>query len=224
MLSFGLGKMGIVMRNINKEFLMNICNQCGQIGVIVKPGLKCRKCVTERQNEWARKKKDRKCVYCHNSFIPNSIAPECSLKCRLLNRVKEVKGCWEWQGKITKAGYGEITHSRVYMLAHRAAYKTFKDEIPQGKQVCHTCDNRKCINPEHLWIGTAKENMGDAKKKGRLSKQPMKKFTMKEVNEIRRKLGLGISTVRLSREYNVSQALIHNIKTHKHYKEIDSSH
>jgi hypothetical protein len=222
--SFGLGKFDTIVRNLPREYLMNICNQCGQTGLIVKPGLKCRKCVTERQNEWARKKRDRKCFYCLSPFIPNSISKECSLKCRLLNRIKEVNGCWEWQGKITNGGYGEITEHRKYMLAHRASYKTFKGEIPHGKQVCHTCDNRKCINPEHLWIGTAKENIADAKAKGRLSEQPMKKLSIEEVREIRGQLARGISTVHLASEYNVSVTLIWYIKHNKHYKEDDVSH
>ena len=147
---------------------MELCNKCGNIGEIVKPGLRCRKCCNEYKNKWQRTKKNRTCILCNEPFVPNGRAKECSLKCKLLNRIKKVNGCWEWQGKITNVGYGEITHERKYVLAHRCSYKTFKGEIPKGMHICHSCDNKKCINPEHLWIGTQQENILDAMSKGRL--------------------------------------------------------
>lgn len=157
---------------------MDICNKCHKPGRIIKPGLRCLKCVTELKNEWKRKKKDRRCSYCKNPYVPNGIAKECSIKCKLLNRIKEVNGCWEWQGKITNVGYGEITHLKKYMLAHRCSYKTFVGEIPEGKVVCHTCDNKKCINPEHLWVGTQKENSIDKVNKKRNCKAYFVKYNI----------------------------------------------
>jgi len=54
------------------------------------------------------------------------------------------------------------------------SYRIFKGDIPKGLYVCHACDNPRCINPDHLWVGTAKENMQDAKRKGRLFHQKKK--------------------------------------------------
>jgi len=206
------------MKNL-QEFFMNKCNKCGKEGKIIKPGLRCWRCVNDYKNDWAQKKKNKHCDYCKEPFIPNGRALECSLKCKLLNRIKIVNGCWEWQGKITKCGYGEITHNQKYILVHRCSYKEFLGEIEIGRNVCHTCDNKKCINPNHLWIGTQKDNIQDAKKKKRLSKQPMKKFTMEQVVKIRAELQEGMTTTSLAKKYNVSQGVIWNIKSGKSYKE-----
>lgn len=169
-------------------------------------------------------KKYRKCSYCQNDYIANSVAKECSIKCRLLNRI-EIKGnCWEWKGKITTVGYGEIRNKQKHCLTHRLSYEVFKGVIPKNTQVCHKCDNKKCMNPEHLWLGTQKENIQDAKKKKRLSKQPMKKLTMKQAKDIRKRLSNGESSIVLGKEYNVSTTVISFIKHQQHYREDDLSH
>jgi hypothetical protein len=76
---------------------------------------------------------------------------------------KIVGDCWEWQGYVDKLGYGRLGKKR----AHRMSYEKHKGPIPAGLMVCHSCDNRKCINPEHLWIGTQTDNMRDMAAKGR---------------------------------------------------------
>lgn len=88
--------------------------------------------------------------------------------------VGAVDECWEWQGTLLKSGYGAIQVSRDYkrqriaLLAHRVAWVLEHGcEIPAGKLICHRCDNRRCVNPAHLYVGTSQTNMDDQVARGR---------------------------------------------------------
>lgn len=81
--------------------------------------------------------------------------------------IKQDSGCWEWTGRIKPRGYGAISIDGKEYLAHRAAWIITNGFIPKGFYVCHHCDNRKCINPDHLFIGTQRDNVQDCISKGR---------------------------------------------------------
>lgn len=79
-------------------------------------------------------------------------------------------GCWEWQKSLSKeGGYGGVRHNKTRWKAHRLAYFLVHGEIPKRRVLCHTCDNPPCINPEHLFPGTQKDNTKDAIQKHRHS-------------------------------------------------------
>lgn len=90
------------------------------------------------------------------------------VRCRLKAcSTVSASGCWEWQGFLHSSGYGGSSYRNVSMKVHRISYIVFKGPIPKGHDVCHTCDNRRCINPTHLWTGPRGDNNRDTRLKGR---------------------------------------------------------
>ena len=134
----------------------------------------------------------------------------------------DIKGqgdCWEWTAWRTKGGYGRFGRDRF--LAHRASYYLTFGEIPDGLFVCHTCDNRGCVNPRHLFLGTARDNMEDRDKKDRGSPQERNgraKITSSQVEEIRSLYRNGAGSMRaLARKFLVCPAQIYRIIRRKEW-------
>lgn len=81
--------------------------------------------------------------------------------------VQKSDGCWLWLGTKSADGYGSIRHAGKMRKAHRVAYELMRGVIPDGGQICHHCDNPACVNPDHLFVGTNRDNMIDRQRKGR---------------------------------------------------------
>lgn len=90
---------------------------------------------------------------------------------RFFDKVNKTESCWIWTASLRgKAGYGAYKLNGKTINAHRVSYELHNGLIPEGMYVCHTCDNRKCVNPNHLFLGTAKDNYQDAVNKARIIK------------------------------------------------------
>ena len=85
----------------------------------------------------------------------------------LMRFVVKIDKCWLWIGGHYNHGYGKFWNGDRYEGAHRASYRIFVGPIPPDMLVCHTCDNPSCVNPDHLFVGTMKDNMQDSLTKGR---------------------------------------------------------
>jgi hypothetical protein len=141
---------------------------------------------------------------------------------RFMSLVRKTETCWLWVGSVKAAsGYGEF---RMKMAdgkwrtrsAHVVAYELFVGPIPDGMDVCHSCDVRRCVNYEkHLSLGTRSQNMHDARTKGR---HPAQKLTQAQVDAIRARYAEGGTSHRkLAAEYGVSGGTISHIMTRRNW-------
>jgi len=94
-------------------------------------------------------------------------------KKRFLSKIQKTDACWIWIGTIKPNGYGQFGLNYKIHYAHRFAYKLFIGEITKDLCVLHKCDNRRCVNPNHLFLGTLKDNVEDCIKKGRNKLPPI---------------------------------------------------
>ena len=139
---------------------------------------------------------------------------------RIENKVLRIPeaGCWIWMGSSQVRGYGEIISNNRKHLAHRASYEAFVGKIPEGMYVCHACDNVACVNPNHLFLGTQKQNLQDMASKGRSTKgvkNPMANLDAYGVKEIREGIKAGRTDSSLAKDWMVCRQTINNIRNGK---------
>lgn len=175
------------------------------------------------------------CHVCGKSFErkPSELSESgknyCSRAClfvlntRFWDRVTKTETCWIISGAHTKFGYGLIGHQ----LAHRFSWELNVGPIPDGLWVLHKCDNPPCVNPDHLFLGTPKDNQQDAAKKGHLPRGESNhraKLREAQVIEIRNRHRNGELGRTLAKEFGISEngvSCIVNLKTWKHCAQPD---
>lgn len=118
--------------------------------------------------------------------------------------------CWLWTAALNHSGYGRFAISSDHLVqAHRFSYELVHGPIPDGMNVCHSCDNPPCVNPAHLWPGTDADNSQDMARKGRANfhfygeNHPRSKLTKAEALEILRLAALGYSGAELGRMFGI---------------------
>lgn len=146
-------------------------------------------------------------------------------------------GCWIWYRSVNRQGYGKLTCLGKSLFAHRTSFATFVSTIPPHLQVCHHCDTPSCVNPSHLFLGTAAQNHADRNRKGRQargSRQGLRvhphrapmgerngaaKLTSDQVLIIRERISNGARIASIAADFSMSVAairFIHHRRTWRH--------
>ena len=149
---------------------------------------------------------------------------------RFFKHVKKsgANDCWEWTADLSRAGYGSIWDSdkKKNASAHRFSYELHHGDIPDGLQVMHSCDNKKCVNPNHLSLGTPLQNTRDAVERGLRKPVPIKlgennprsKLTLEQVKFI--KANPGIKHAELAKKFGLSPNCIIGVRTGRTWKHV----
>lgn len=144
---------------------------------------------------------------------------------KLFSQLKLVGDCWEWQGYLMANGYGVIVDVRAKKLVHRAMYEIIHGPIPDGLFCCHRCDNPKCCRPEHLFLGTHRENMDDMDSKGRRRapkgvQHPRAKVSDDDVLLMRQMYSEGVMIVDIAKRFPVVPCTVSAIVNHKTWRHL----
>jgi len=192
-----------------------LCKTCNKIIDKPLPIYCSHKCKGKQVKELYKKRK----------FIWKLATPmerEKRIKEHFEKNVIKKDGCWDWKFEQKKFTYPRMHFNKnVPRIAiHRYSYELYKGSIPEGMWVLHRCDNPRCSNPDHLFLGSSDDNINDMLGKRRHphgEKHGGAKLTEKEVKEIKSKLSQ-FSLMELAKQYNVAKKTILNIKHNRTWK------
>jgi hypothetical protein len=151
---------------------------------------------------------------------------------RFWSHVDKSADCWTWNLYRNSRSYGQFVVSvggkARAITPSRFSWELHNGPVPKGMLVCHRCDNRICVRPDHLFLGTAKDNSRDASRKGRFAAQkdprirqgdnsPGRKLSSKDVLDIRRLSCGGMSQRELASKFSISKGQIYNIVHRKQW-------
>ncbi len=203
---------------------MKICKNCQQEKELQFERKICKECFLKESRDRHNEKMQRKCIQCNKVFIFKNKYPICSARCNILSKIEMVNDCWLWKGSF-RGSYGTMSYKCKGHLVHRVSYMVFIGEITEGLCVLHKCDNPKCCNPEHLFLGTHKENTHDMITKGRMrsfigENSPSAILSEADVREIRNLLKNGQKQVTIAKAYGLKQSTISDIKRRKNWSHV----
>lgn len=167
-----------------------------------------------------------------SKFVGNNQYSKKSLEERFWEKVDigSEDECWMWQAFCHPKGYGKFKMGKSMPNAQRVSWFLSYGEIPDGLFVLHKCDNRACVNPKHLFLGTNDDNMKDMARKNRSTKgkafhigddHPLSKLSSKKVKDIRKMYASGKFTYfDLAKKYGVAFQTIGNVITRKRWKHV----
>lgn len=189
--------------------------------------IKCGVTLHRRPRDSATQWRSRK--FCSHKCAANSRASTDAYS-RVMEKVHIVTetGCWIYTGTWDIRGYGRVSssHGRPPYKAHRVSFEHHNGPINDGRFVCHKCDTPSCVNPEHLFLGTQSDNMLDAKRKGRLvrdpgtcsgDRNPFSKLTWAQVGEIRGRIAAKEPFAKIAEDYPVKVSTIMKISQNKQW-------
>lgn len=135
-------------------------------------------------------------------------------------------GCWLWSGTVDADGYGRIMVNSVPRLVHRVSFAEHYGDDPAGLCVCHRCDVRACVNPDHLFLGSRGDNNRDRAGKNRSSPafgsgHYRAKLNEAAVGEILRRLATGEQQRLIAKEFGVDQSVISEINTGRKWRHVE---
>ena len=174
---------------------------------------------TTRRREW------KLCRDGRMRYLPAPFTPEEARESFMSRYTIDHGGCWIWTGCRAGNGYGALKVNQRQYGAHQYAYLLFRGPLSDGAMVCHHCDNPLCVNPQHLFLGTALDNVRDMFSKGR---QPIRrgsaacsKLNESQVLEIRDLAGRpGIKTAELAKRFGVKPATIRAVIRKRNWRHI----
>lgn len=152
---------------------------------------------------------------------------------RFWAKVQKTETCWNWTGQIDpryhygrfwKTGDYFATGERRRTQVHRFSWELHNGPVPDGMMVCHTCDNRRCVRPDHLFLGTGRENTADRHAKGRSAKGERTGLAVLNevsVQNIRYRHGNGSTIAQLARDFKVGETTVRSIVQGRTWRHVE---
>lgn len=144
---------------------------------------------------------------------------------RFWGKIEKTDGCWIWKASLDGKGYGQVNIGGRIKRAHRVSFELIRGEIPSGLSVLHSCDNRKCVRPDHMFLGTALDNVRDMDAKGRRVSRPhigedhaMAILSENQAREVLHRALAGENQHEIAAEFGISNVTVSAIKTRRLWK------